>query len=48
MGNAGNLIINWLIKNSAVSEENRELNEYAVYSAELLISTIIICASMIA
>lgn len=32
-----NSIINWLIKNSAISEENRELYKYAVYSAELLV-----------
>ena len=36
-----NSIINWLIKNSAISEENRELYEYAVYSAELLILPVI-------
>ena len=36
-----NPIINWLIKNSAISEENRELYEYAVYSAELLILPVI-------
>lgn len=36
-----NSIINWLIKNSAISEENRELYEYAVYSAELLVLTVI-------
>ena len=29
-----NSIINWLIRNSAISEENRELYEYAVYSDE--------------
>ena len=36
-----NSIINWLIKNSAISEENRELYEYAVYSAELLVLPVI-------
>ncbi len=36
-----NSIVNWLIKNSAISEENRELYEYAVYSAELLILPVI-------
>lgn len=36
-----NSIINWLIRNSAISEENRELYEYAVYSAELLILPVI-------
>ena len=41
MGNVRNLVINWLIKNSAISEENRELYEYAVYSAELLILPVI-------
>ncbi len=28
MENVRNLVINWLIKNSAISEENRELYEY--------------------
>ena len=31
MENVRNLVINWLIKNSAISEENHELYEYAVY-----------------
>ena len=41
MENVRNLVINWLIKNSAISEENRELYEYAVYSAELLVLPVI-------
>ena len=41
MENVRNLVINWLIKNSAISEENHELYEYAVYSAELLVLPVI-------